>query len=105
MTGYIMLAVLISAVITYTLRGIVFLFFNDGRKMPDWLERLGNVLPAAIMGVLLIYCLKGVKTDFTGRGIPGITAAVVTGIFYKWKHNTFLSIITGTVLYMILIRI
>ncbi|MDY6356589.1 MAG: AzlD domain-containing protein [Catonella sp.] len=67
---------------------MVFVLFSGDRKMPGWLERLGNVLPAAIMGVLLVYCLKGIKTDFLGTGIPGIIAAILTGIAYKWKHNT-----------------
>ena len=62
------------------------------------------MLPSAVMGVLVVYCLKGIRDDFTGTGILGIIAAVITGISYKWKHNTFLSIIIGTVVYMILIK-
>lgn len=104
MTGYILAAVLISAIVTYALRGIVFVFFNGKSKMPKWLEQLGNVLPAAVMGVLVIYCLRNIRNDMIHTGIPGIIAAVITGIMHRWKHNTFLSIIVGTVVYMVLIR-
>jgi len=105
MTGYILSAILISAVVTFAMRGLVFVFFDEDKEPPLWLERLGNVLPAAIMGVLVVYCLRSIRDDFTGTGLPGIIAAVVTGLLYKWKHNTFLSIILGTAVYMLLIRL
>lgn len=105
MTGYILSAIAVSAVITYMLRGAVFVFFHGDRKLPGWLEQLGDVLPSAVMAVLVVYCLRGVRDDLTGAGIPGIIAAVITGLSYKWKHNTFFSIILGTVVYMALIRV
>lgn len=103
--AYILSAIAVSALITYFLRSAVFVFFSGSRKMPAWLEELGGVLPSAVMGVLIINCLKTIRTDFTGSGIKGILAAVITAVSYKWKHNTFLSIILGTALYMILIRL
>ncbi len=105
MTGYILAAVAVSAIITYVLRGAVFVLFHGEKEMPVWLERLGDVLPSAVMAVLVIYCLRGIRDDFTGSGVPGIIAAVITGISFKWKHNTFLSIIVGTAVYMAFIRL
>ena len=102
---YVFSAVLVAAIITFSLRGIVFVLFRGERAMPDWLERLGQVLPSAVMAVLVVYCLKSIRYDFTNTGIKGIVAAVITGLSYKWKHNTFLSIIVGTVVYMVLIRV
>ncbi|MCR5273400.1 MAG: AzlD domain-containing protein [Lachnospiraceae bacterium] len=102
---YTFLAIAVSAVVTYALRGAMFVLIKGDRTLPGWLERLGGVLPSAIMAVLVVYCLKGVKTDFTGSGIQGLIAAFVTGLSYKWKHSTFLSMIIGTALYMILIRV
>ena len=101
---YVIAAILISALITFGLRALPFLAFRGERKMPDWMRRLGEILPAAIMAVLIIYCLRGARSDFTGVGIPGIIAVIVTGASYKWRHNTFLSIIVGTAVYMLLIR-
>lgn len=98
-TGGILLAVLVSAVCTFALRALPFLAFNGERNMPLWLDRLGQVLPAAIMAVLIVYCLKDVGSDL--RGI----AVVVVAVSYKWKHNTLISIAVGTSLYMVLLRV
>ena len=103
--GYIFAAIAVSAVITYALRGAVFVFFRGEKQMPGWLEKLGDVLPAAVMAVLVIYCLRSIRDDFMETGLPGVIAAVLTGLSYKWKHNTFFSIIVGTAIYMVLIRV
>lgn len=103
-TKYILLAVFISTAITYALRALPFVLFDGKHKMPQWMERLGKILPSAIMAVLIVYCLKDAKNNPVGNGIPSIIAVFFLGITYKWRHNTFLSIVSGTALYMILIR-
>lgn len=105
MITYIISAIVVSAIVTYTLRGIVFVLFRDDKSMPPWLEKLGELLPSAVMAVLVVYCLKSIRYDFSNTGIKGIIAAIITAVSYKLKHNTFLSIIIGTVVYMILIRL
>ena len=102
---YTLSAVALSAVITFVLRAFPFIVFNDKKKMPEFIVKLGAALPSAIMSVLVVYCLKSFKSDFSGTGIQGIIAAIVVGVSYKLKCNTFLSILLGTVVYMILIRI
>ncbi|MBQ6365843.1 MAG: AzlD domain-containing protein [Oscillospiraceae bacterium] len=105
MSLYVILAIFIAAVVTFSLRALPFLLFSGNRKMPDWLSRLGAVLPSAIMAVLIVYCLKGVKSDMIGTGVPSAIAVLVVALSYKWKHNTFLSILFGTAVYMLLLRI
>ena len=105
MTLYAFSAILISALVTFSLRAFPFLLFSGGRKMPEWLSRLGASLPSAIMAVLIVYCLKGVKSDIIGTGIPSAIAVFAVALSYKRKHNTFLSIIIGTAVYMLHIRI
>ena len=105
MSLYVVLAIFIAAVVTFLLRALPFLLFSGNRKMPDWLSRLGAVLPSAIMAVLIVYCLKGVKSDMIGTGVPSAIAVLVVALSYKWKHNTFLSILFGTAVYMLLLRI
>ena len=105
MSLYVILAIFIAAVVTFSLRALPFLLFSGNRKMPDWLSRLGAVLPSAIMAVLIVYCLKGVKSDMIGTGLPSAIAVLVVALSYKWKHNTFLSILFGTAVYMLLLRI
>lgn len=104
-TGGILLAVLVSAVCTFTLRALPFLAFNGERRMPLWLDKLGQVLPAAIMAVLIVYCLKDVGSDLRGIAFPKGIAVAAVAITYKWKHNTLISIAAGTILHMVLLRV
>ncbi len=105
MNGHVIFIILVSAICTFFLRALPFVVFTEQRQMPQWLKKLGEVLPSAIMAVLIIYCLKGIKSDFFHDGISLIVATLVTGISYKLKHSTFLSIVLGTASYMILLRI
>ncbi|MBE5845586.1 MAG: branched-chain amino acid permease [Butyrivibrio sp.] len=101
---YILLAIVMSALITFGLRALPFVLFRGGRSMPEWMQRLGQILPSAIMAVLIVYCLKGAKSNPIGIGIPRIIAVAVVVASYKRKHNTFISIIVGTAAYMIMLR-
>lgn len=101
---YVLLAILLAAVITFALRALPFLIFYGERKMPEFLLKLGAVLPAAIMAVLIVYCLKDIAVDWKANALSKILAVLTVGISYKWKHNTLISIAAGTAVYMILIR-
>ena len=65
---------------------------------------LGEVLPFAIMGMLVVYCLKGVTPLSGNHGIPELAAVLLTVGLHKWKHNTLLSVLGGTICYMIFIQ-
>ena len=58
-TKYILIGIAVSAVVTFALRALPFVIFNGKRQMPEMLVKLGRVLPATIMAVLIVYCLKG----------------------------------------------
>lgn len=105
MSAYFVLAVLISAGITYALRALPFFLFRGRKEMPKWLAQLGGTLPSAIMAVLIVYCLRHVKGDLVGTGLPAAAAVLIVAASYKWKHKTFLSIILGTGVYMLLLRV
>lgn len=104
-TGYYLAAIAVGAVCTFLLRVFPYLVFRDGRTMPVWLERLGQQLPAAIMAVLIVYCVRDAGSDWVGIGLPKAIAIALVALSYKWRHNTLLSIAVGTVCYMALIRI
>ena len=99
------LTILVSAVITLGLRAFPFLVFRGDRQMPQMLKDLGNVLPAAIMAVLVVYCLKGAAADFVGTGVPQLLAVAVVAVSYQLRHSTFLSTLLGTGAYMALIQL
>lgn len=98
-------AVAVSALITFGLRVLPFLAFSGSRKMPASLERLGRALPSAIMAVLIIYCMKDIPTGGISAAVPKLLAAAVVFITYKWKHQTLVSILLGTISYMMLLRL
>lgn len=101
---YTLLAVIIATVITAALRFAPFLIFGRGRKTSPVLEYMGKVLPFAIMGMLVVYCLKDISFINAPFGIPeAIGCAVVAGL-HIWKRNTLLSIGAGTVCYMLLLQ-
>lgn len=103
-TWWIMGMILMSAGITFFLRGIPFLVFQGERKMPAWLDALGQALPPAIMAVLVVYCLKDVGSAFVQTGVKKLLAVAVVALTYKWKHSTLLSIVLGTGCYMLLLH-
>lgn len=95
----------ITAVIALTniaLRFLPFALFR--KKTPAPIVYLGEVLPLAIMGMLIVYCLKDVSVLEGSRGIPEAIAVAAVVLLHKWKHNTLLSIFAGTILYMFLVQ-
>lgn len=99
-------AVTIGAVIFGTVftRFITFIVFPHGKETPEYIKYLGRVLPSAVLGMLVVYCYKNV--DFTSgtHGLPELISGVVVVLIQKWRKNMFLSIVAGTVTYMVLLR-
>ena len=89
---------------TLTTRFLPFILFPDGRPTPRYVRYLGKVLPAAALGLLVIYCLKDV--DFLGgsHGAPELIAMAAVTALHLWKRNMLLSIAAGTILYMALVQ-
>ena len=93
------------ALATMLTRFLPFILFPAGKKTPAFVSYIGKVLPAAVFGLLVVYCLKGV-TPFSGNhGLPEFIAVAAVVFIHKWKHNTFFSILLGTACYMVLIRL
>ena len=64
---------LVMAAGTILTRFLPFILFPDGKQMPRYVEYLGHVLPYATMGILVVYCLKGVSLFFStvrDSGVP-----------------------------------
>ena len=97
--------VIVAALVTMVTRFLPFLVFSGGKKTPAIITYLGKVLPCAIMGMLVIYCLKDVQFLAGSFGIPEILACAAVAGLHIWKRNTLLSIGAGTVFYMILVQL
>lgn len=98
------LLIAVIALVTMAIRFLPFFVISGDKSTPAIINYLGKVLPYAIMGMLVVYCLKGVSFVKAPYGAPeGIASAVVVGL-QVWKRNTFLSIIAGTVCYMVFVQ-
>lgn len=85
-------------------RWLPFLLFPENRRPPAVVTDLGRLLPPAMMGLLVVYCLKDVSLTAPPHGIPEAAAIAVTVLLHRWKGNVLASIAGGTALYMLLVQ-
>ena len=95
--------VAVMSLVTILLRFLPFLVFR--KKVPPCITYLGRVLPPAIIGMLVIYCLKDTVITSAPFGLPELIAGVMVVLLQAWKRNALLSILCGTVVYMLLIQL
>ena len=98
------LIVAVVAIVTIALRFLPFFIFGGKRKTPEVILYLGKVLPYAIMGMLVIYCLRSITAAGMEAAIAQLLGCFVVVVLHLWKRNTLISIIGGTVFYMILVQ-
>ena len=96
--------ILLVALTTFATRVAPFLIFPKGKEIPKTIQYLGKVLTPAIIGMLVVYCLRNTAILSAPHGIPELIAVVVVAVLHVWKRNNLLSIGVGTVLYMVLIQ-
>ena len=99
---YSLCLILIVAAVTTGIRFLPFVLFR--KKTPQFIMYLSQVLPFAIMGMLVVYCLKNVSLFRGSHGIPEAISVALVVLLHKWKHNTLFSIAAGTVCYMLLVQ-
>ena len=98
------LLVAVVALVTIALRFLPFWIFGESRTTPPLIAHLGKVLPYAIMGMLVVYCLKDMKLTTAPFGIPELMGCALVAGLHIWKRNTLLSIGAGTLCYMLLVQ-
>ena len=86
-------------------RWLPFLLFPENKTPPKVVQYLGRVLPPATMGLLVVYCLKGVQWTAAPHGAPELIAIAAVVLLHRWKGNVLVSIAGGTALYMALLRL
>lgn len=89
---------------TMATRFLPFLVFPPGKKTPSYIQYLGKVLPAAALGMLVVYCLKDVSIFSGTHAVPELLSIGVVVILHFWKKQMLLSIAAGTILYMLLVQ-
>ena len=105
-TAQIFITIAMGTAATMITRFLPFVVFSSkNQEPPEVVRYLGRVLPAAIFGMLIIYCLKSVTPLAGSHGIPEAIALLVTVGLHKWKHETLLSVAGGTLCYVLLVQL
>jgi branched-subunit amino acid transport protein AzlD len=88
------------AIVSFLLRALPFILVR--KEPPKFIAYLGKVLPPAIIGMLVVYCLKDISVTAKPFGLPELIACVCTAVAQAWKRNSIISILTGTVVYILI---
>ena len=102
-SGYL-ISILIMAAVTILLRAIPFLLFGGKRRPPALITHLSSLLPYAVMMMLVVYCLRNLSFTSAAGFVPELICTVLVVLLHLWKHNIILSIVSGTVVYMLLVQ-
>lgn len=99
--------IMISMVVLGTIltRFLPFLLFPAGRPTPPYIQYLGKALPAAVFGLLVVYCLKNVSLLSGSHGLPEMLSIVLVVVLHLWRRQMLLSIAGGTFCYMLLVQL
>ncbi len=100
-----MITILMVIIGTMLTRFLPFWLFPAGKPTPKYVQYLGKVLPGAVFGMLVVYCLKNVSVFEGSRGIPEMIGIAAVVVLHRWKRQMLLSIAGGTVLYMLLVQV
>ena len=99
------ITIAVVAAATQLTRFLPFLIFPASKPVPTYVKYLGRVLPPAVFGMLIVYCLKGVDLTSGSHGLPELIAIAVVVILHLICRKTLLSIAGGTVVYMLLVQL
>ena len=102
---YNLIMIAVMTLVTMATRFLPFLIFGEKHKTPQGILYLGKVLPCAIMGMLVVYCLKDVAPLSFPYGLPELLGIAAVAGLHIWKRNSLLSIGVGTVFYMGLVQL
>ncbi len=100
-------AVIIAVVVLGTMatRFLPFIIFPAGKPTPKYVQYLGDVLPFAVIGLLVVYSIKDTAVLSWPYGIPEAIAIICIVLLHVWRKNMLLSIAAGTVIYMLLVQL
>ena len=93
----------VIAAITAVLRFLPFAVFR--KNVPASVAYLGNVLPCSVIGMLVVYCLRNTDVMSSSHAVPEVIGVICAVVLHKWKHNTLLTVLVSTAVYMLLIRL
>ena len=97
-------SIAVMAAVTFLTRALPFLLFDRSEHPPRLVLYLGQVLPPAVIAMLIVYCLKGISFVSPAGWLPMVLSGLAAVALHLWKTNDLLSIFGATVLYMVLVQ-
>lgn len=98
----------IAAVTNFLTRWLPFALFSnskgDRQNVAPFIKGLGDFLPPAIMLMLVVYCYRNLNLYNLTTSLPEILAGIITVGIHLWRRSMFLSLILGTLSYILLIN-
>lgn len=104
-TLQMIITIAVAAAATVLTRALPFIAFPPGRETPRLVTYLGDALPGAVFGLLVVYCLKDVDPLAAAHGIPEALGVLAAGGLYLWRRNMLVAIFASTGLYMVLVNL
>jgi branched-subunit amino acid transport protein AzlD len=98
------ITIALAAVANFTTRFLPFVLFRTDKTTPFFVRKLGGFLPPAIMAMLVIYCFRNVSWLAGDHGLPDLLASLITIFLHLWRRNLLLSMLGGTLSYIILLN-
>ena len=105
MNNHAIVVLIAMGAVTLATRILPVLIFGRGEKVPDYIMYLGRVVPYTAMGLLIVYCLRNISLSDAPHGLPEVIALGIVSGTYLWKRNTILSVVIGTVIYMLMVQL
>lgn len=99
------ITILMAVAATMVTRFLPFILFSKGDRTPPFVRYLGRVLPPAVFGLLVVYCLKNLSVLVYPYALPEIIAIAAVVLLHLWKRQMLLSIFSGTLCYMVLLQL
>ena len=93
-----------EAAATFLTRALPFLLFGRGGEPPRAVLYLGKFLPPAVIAMLIVYCYRETSFSQFSGWLPGLIAGLAVVLLHVWKKNNMLSIVGGTIFYMVLVQ-
>lgn len=102
---YSLIIIFVIAVLTFAARAFPFFAFSRGGETPKVILYLGNVLPPAVIAMLIVYCLRHISLTTVPFGAPELISVIAVALLYKITKLNLLAMVGGTILYMVLVQI
>ena len=73
--------------------------------MPPKLKKIADILPSAVIAVLVVYGLSPALSTISMDTLCATTALAITVVLHLWRGNTLLSMFAGTAAYMLMVNL